>query len=34
LFDWWWFGMRIEYLIWHGDFVGKRVSRETLGDDG
>jgi len=22
----------IECLIWHVDFVGKRVSRETLGD--
>jgi len=26
--------MRIECLIWHVDFVGKRVSRETLGDGG
>jgi len=26
--------MRIEHLIWHVDFVGKRVSRETLGDGG
>ncbi|QCD98856.1 hypothetical protein DEO72_LG7g133 [Vigna unguiculata] len=24
--------MRVECLIWHVDFVGKRVSRETLGD--
>jgi len=26
--------MRVECLIWHVDFVGKRVSRETLGDGG
>jgi len=26
--------MRIECLIWHVDSVGKRVSRETLGDGG
>jgi len=26
--------MRIECLIWHVDFVGKRVSREILGDGG
>jgi len=26
--------MRIECLILHVDFVGKRVSRETLGDGG
>jgi len=26
--------MRIECLIWHVDFVGKRVSRETLDDGG
>jgi len=26
--------MRMECLIWHVDFVGKRVSRETLGDGG
>jgi len=26
--------MRIERLIWHVDFVGRRVSRETLVDGG
>jgi len=34
LYGWWWFGMRIECLIWHVDFVSRRVSRETLGDGG